>query len=131
MAVGSAGKVEQRCLAAVGVSHQCHVDASVLLQGQMLQIVVRVGFRGDEFLLKVGRHAVVLVFGCREHLNHVCLLAAQAHLVSHQLVFHRILQGSIQQHLYRLSLHKTHFDNTLAEATVTLNLHDDGTLARL
>ena len=63
------------------------------------------------------------------HLYHLSLLAAQAHLISQQLIFHRVLQGGIEQHLYRLTLHKAHFDNALTKSAVTMHLHDDCTFA--
>ena len=75
--------------------------------------------------------AASLGFLLRQDVNHLSLLAAQTHLIAHQLVLHRVLQRSIQQHFHRLTLDESHFYDTLAESAVTLYLHDDSTLTRL
>ena len=64
-------------------------------------------------------------------LYQLCLMAAQAHLIAHDLVLHRILQGGIQQDFHGFSLDKAHLNDALAETTVTINLHDDTLLACL
>ena len=65
----------------------------------------------------------------RNHFDVVSLLMAQTYFVAHQFVFHRILQGSVQEYLYLLTLDESHLDDTLAESTMTLHLDNNATFA--
>ena len=113
----------------------------MLAQSHVLQIVIRVVLGVDVlvaavFLLHLhalGKCRTIqrLLFGFREHLNHLCLLTAQTDLIAHELVLDRVLQGGIQHHFYRFTLDKAHFDDALAEATMTIYLHDDCVLTVL
>ena len=113
----------------------------MLAQSHVLQIVIRVVLGVDVLVaavfllhlhaLGICRTIQRLLFGFREHLNHLCLLTAQTDLIAHELVLDRVLQGGIQHHFYRFTLDKAHFDDALAEATMTMYLHDDCVLTVL
>ena len=45
MAVGPRGIVEERCLAAVGIAYECHVNCTALSLGDMLKVIVLVEWR--------------------------------------------------------------------------------------
>ena len=118
MPVGTAGEVEERRLAAVGVAYQCHVDGAALLQGCVLHVVVGVvGFYERRLYRRLEVGLVRLFLGY--HLNHFCLLPTQRHLVAHELVLHGVLQRGVEQHLYRLALDEAHLDDSLAESAVS------------
>jgi hypothetical protein len=68
-----------------------------------------------------------LFFG--HHLNEVGLAMAQTHLVTHNLVFHGVSEGSVEQHLYLLAFDKAHLDNSFAEASMAGYFDDDAALA--
>ena len=127
MAMGTRGKIKERGLATVGVSHQGDIDHAALLHGLMPDIVVLVdagifsqrevrGLNGG-----IGRH----------HLDIVSLLMTQTDLIAHQLVLHGILQRRIEQHFHFRTLDESHLDDTLAESTMTQHLDDDTFLACL
>ena len=85
MSVSSAGIVEERRLAAVGVTHQCHVQCAVFMQSHVLQIVVGVTFRrnGKVKLRQVRRQFLCRhLVGC-QYLNHLSFLTAQTYFVAH------------------------------------------------
>ena len=124
----SAGEVEERGLAAVGIADECHVDGSALAQGLVAQVVVRM-VAGVERHGRISR--LLLPRLLRHHFNQLGLLAAQAHLVAHQLVLHGIVQRGVEQHLHEFSPHEAHLNDALAEATVPVNLHDDTMLTSL
>ena len=171
MGMRSAGIVEERRLAAVGVAHQCHLDGAATPHGFVVQFLVVprsvflvsgsgglvsgsiffVSGSGDRgagsdiaFIACLGSILVpshlrtfvptrVFLALCRiaHHLYHRCLLVAQRHLIAHQLVFHRVLQRCVEQHLHGLALDESHLNDALAESSATAHLHDDTTLACL
>ena len=118
MSVGTTGIVEERGLATVGITHEGYIDGAALLQGDMLQEVVLVfcfidggSYRCLGLFLLTG-----LFLG--DDLDHICLLMAERHLVAHQLVFYRVLQRCVQQHLNLFTFHETHLNDALTETTV-------------
>ena len=50
---------------------------------------------------------------------------AERHLVTHNLVFHWVLEWGVKEYIYLLALDESHLDDSLSEATVTGNLDDD------
>ena len=60
-----------------------------------------------------------------DNLYHVGLLVAERHLITHNLVFHGVLQWGVEQHLHHLTLDESHLDNTLAESTMSEHLYDN------
>ena len=131
--MGTAGIVEERRLAAVGVAHQCHIDDTALAQGPVLQVVVLM-LRTRKHQSLAARRVLLLATAelfFRDNFYHLGLLPAQRDFVAHDFIFHGVLQRSIQQHFHLLSLHETHFDDALAESAVARHLYDDGLLASL
>ena len=63
-------------------------------------------------------------FAVGEHLDHIGLAAPQRDVVAHDLIFDRVLQGGIQDHLDPLSADESHFHDAAAEATVSHHLDD-------
>ena len=119
MSAGS--EVEQRRLAAIGIADECHIDG---VTGRMNGIMGRNGH--------ILRFTDILgILGVGTDLNLISLLTAQADLVTHDLIFDRVLQRCAQQHLDTLALDKAHFNNALAEATVSLYLNNIGLVARI
>ncbi len=135
----SRSHVKQRCLAAVGVAHESHVDSAPLLHCRFAQLLVGEGTLISitavyHFgVLNVMVTARVRVSGLffRDYLNHCGLVVAQRHLISHHLVLHGVLQGSVEKHLHGLPLYKSHFDNAFAEAAMAKHLDNDSALACL
>ena len=126
-------EVEERSLSAVGVAHQCHVDYMLLAQCCVFQqafahgTVVGHGVR-QLLLLAVGLFRPLLhvsrLLGCH-HLYLFGFTVAQRNLISHDFVFHGILQRCVEQHLHGLALDESHLDDALAETAVSRHFHDD------
>ena len=57
--------------------------------------------------------------------------ASQRHFISHQGVFHRVIEGSLKHILDCSPLDKPHLYHTFTECAVTKHFHDNGRLARL
>ena len=122
--MGTTCKVEQAGFSTVGIPDQGHIDNLTPFLRSLTKLY------GREWL--IGRvHRVCLpskkgllldfyVPGLflRDDLNEVRLAVAQRDLVAHDLVFHRILQRSIQQYFYQFALDKAHLDDSLTETTV-------------
>ena len=66
-----------------------------------------------------------------EHFDHIGLLMAERYFIAHQFVFHGILQGRVQKHLYLLALDESHLDDALTEATMAMYLYDYAAFACL
>ena len=87
---------------------------------------IGLGFIGAQLgLLGLGH----LVWG--NHLDHVGLAVAQRHLVAHDAVFYRVVQGRVEQYLHFLALDKSHLDDTLAKAAMAHHLDDNALFASL
>ena len=131
----SAGVVEERRLAAVGVAHQGHVNhVAALASGFHQAVVDRNVFHGILLLVVVGvaqTLAVRLYFRGRDDFNQLRLAATQRHLVAHEAVFHRVVKGRVEQRLNRLAAYESHFHNAFAEAAVAQHLHNHAFLACL
>ena len=127
--MGAGCKVEERCLAAVGVAHQGYVDYLASAQGGIGQLLV-----GNVAGWCYGCHAGgVCQCGCGQghvylvgshHLYMVGLAAPQRHLVAQYLIFYRVLQGGVLEHFHHLAFDETHLHNTLAETSMTGDLDD-------
>ena len=106
-----AGIVEERCLAAVGVAHECHVDFLVLALGYAEQPVLAIVLQRQGLRLHRERSVALCLVSATgvpktfvlspqlslaQHLNQRSLVVAQAHFVAHKSVFHRVLQGRIE-----------------------------------
>ena len=113
--MGSAGKVEQGCLTAIRIAHQCHIDGLVALLGLGMQVPDRHGLlvvSGRVYIdgalrtpgIRIASRvvAVRVLTGCsglrclgslriRHHLNHLCLVVTQRNLITHDFVFHGVL----------------------------------------
>ena len=68
-----------------------------------------------------------LVLG--NHLNHVGLRVAQTNLITHDTVFHGVLEWGVEQHLHGLAFDKAHFHHTFAKSAMPHHLDDDACLA--
>ena len=44
----------------------------------------------------------------------VSFAVAELHLIAHYLVFHRVLEWGVQEHIYLLPLDESHLDDSLA-----------------
>ena len=66
-----------------------------------------------------------------DHLDLRSLSTAEGNLIADYLIFDRIPERGVKYHLDLVASHKTHLDYSLTETTVTVNLHDHGTLTRL
>ena len=119
--MGTRCKVEERCLATVGIAYQRHING---MTGRMLGIM---GCAGHILRFRDVCSLVLIL----SHLNLLGLLTSQADLVAHDLVFHGVLQGSTLQHVHALPLDKAHFNDTLAEASVSLHLNNIRLVASL
>ena len=75
--------------------------------------------------LRCGRCHHLLGFCLAYDFYLVRLLAAQAYLVSDYLVFDGVFQRGVQHHFHAFALYKAHFNDSLAEAAVSVYLHDD------
>ena len=136
--------VEQRGFTAVGVAHQRHRDSPCAACHHLVDARAAscVGFRGREFLVlfRFSDRLVVMIVAmttlisaaCEvfvgltvgEHLDHVGLAAAQRDVVTHDLVFDRVLQGRVQEHFDPLSADESHLHNAAAEASVPHHFDD-------
>ena len=114
MLVSAAYKIEQRCLAAVGIAYQGDVDDFVLAGsgGDVSAFMFGLVFR----LFSI---VVVVPFVDIAHLNQVCLGPAQRHLIVHQRELDGILQRCVQHHRDLAALDKPHFHDALAEGAMT------------
>ena len=134
MLMGTRDEIEERCLAAVGVSHERHIDVVALADGSVFQLLVggRLGGMGVcacvgfYFGLDIGLCLGDLSGG--NHLNLVGLAMAQRNLISHNTVFHRVVERRIEQHLHFLALDKSHFYDALAKAAVSKHFDDNAFL---
>ena len=129
MLVRAAGDVEQRGLPAIGVAHQRHVDGAPFAQGHALQRFV---VQGDVLVQSLGRlflpeQGLGLLFA--DDFYHLGLLPAEGNLVPHHLIFNRVLQRGVEQHLHRLPLDEAHLHDALAEAAVAQHLDYNAFLA--
>ena len=128
MGMRTRGIVEKRGLATVGVAHQGHMNGAALAHCLTLKTNGRIVLHAFVIGNRLGLHIAerrLLQTALVDHFNLFCLLMAQRHLVAHHLIFHRILQRGIHQHLHRFSLHKAHLDDALAETTVAQHFDDD------
>ena len=127
MTVGARGVVEERGLAAVRVTYQCHVDRAALLHGLVVDVVILVtmviGREPESSRLK-GRVG-------RDYLDIVGLLMTETDLVAHQFVFHGILKGCIKEHLYFLALDESHLNDAFTDSTMALYLNNHTAFAGL
>ena len=134
------GEVEERCLAAVRVAHECHADGTALAvggirqlgRGQLLVAAVsgvgrQGGVAGRTDLCFLQPAGLLL----REHFDLVGLAVAQADFIAHDFVFHGVAQGGVEQHLDGLALDESHLDDAFPESAVSQYLHDDAGLAGL
>ncbi len=150
--------VEQRSLARVGITHQSHRKAFAGARDELFDaagIVVFVDRRkpaaplGMNHAQRVetkrirtlggrvditpartlaGEQALCLAIG-DDH-DHLGLLAAQRHVVSHDTVFDWVLQRRIEQNIHTLPPYETHLHYAAAETAVTHYLDDGGRFAR-
>lgn len=111
--MGTGGEIEQRGLSAVRITHQSNGDDRLLL-----------------FLLSLLRNVTAAGYLLGSlHLYHLGLLAAQTNLITHDVVFDRVLQRSVEQHFDGLSLDKSHLQDAFTEASVSFDFHDYSLLA--
>ena len=126
--MSSAGVVEERSLAAVGITYQGHGECLAFAVGQSFQLffgelnVLGNGLAPPHLIANVA--GLGLCFSLAHHLYHSCLIMPQAYFVAHQLVLHGVLQGRVEQCLHRLSLDEAHFDDAFAETSVAAHLYD-------
>ena len=145
--VRSRGKVEERCLATVGVSHQCHVYHTPLMACRLLHLffaIVVFGCCLSGHIVRFGVYvwAIFAVFRFvvgrvdkfgfffRNHFNHLRLVVAERNFVTKYLVFHGVLKGRIEQYLDGLALDKAHFDDAFPKTTMAHNFHHNGFFSR-
>ena len=121
--------IEKGCLSAVRISNKSHLDdlASFLRQVGHLSfyIILSCGIKGWK-RLPFGKHA--LRFGLADHLDLGSLFTTKRHLITYYLIFDRIPERGIQDHLDLVALHETHFNYPFTEASMAVHLHDDTTL---
>ena len=145
--VSTRSKVEEGSLAAVRISHQCHVDDAVesfcflfsqgfvagivfsfshehLVAERLLVAIVGIYyFRGNYllavFFFRLAELCIVLGFINGNHLDMVGFAVSERHLVTHNLVFHWVLEWGVKEYIYLLALDESHLDDSLSEATVS------------
>ena len=140
-------EVEERCLSAVGVSHQCHVYHAPLVACRLLHLFFTIALVGcrrlrlvvpfgvcDQCVFGVFRfvvgHVDKLGLFFRNHFNHLRLVAAERNFVTKYLVFHGVLKGRIEQHLHGFTLDKAHLYDAFSKTTVAQNFHHNGLFSR-
>ena len=139
MCTGS--KVEERRLATVWVTNECHIDDFALAIGGIgefgrRQCVVRFirDIIGEGTLLRFIISLSLFHLACLFSANNLDLVGftvSQAHLVAHDFIFNRVTQRCIQQHFNLLSLYESHFNDSFSEASMTQNLHNNTCLSGL
>ena len=125
--MSAAGHVEKARLAAVGVAHEDGIYLLALLPRHTV----------EDVLTAVCHHSLEGGVSCfplfgfllTHHLYEVCLCLAQAHLIVHYLICHRVAQRSVEHHLHCLPLDESHLDDSLAKTAVAHDAHDDARLA--
>ena len=134
MLMGTRDEIEERCLAAVGVSHERHIDVVALADGSVFQLLVGGSAGGVGVCACVGFYFGLDIGLCLgdlsggNHLNLVGLAMAQRNLISHNTVFHRVVERRIEQHLHFLALDKSHFYDAFAKAAVSKHFDDNAFL---
>ena len=117
--------IEKRCLAAVRITHQCHVDGAPFAQCQSFEFFVAHRQVFGQTAMKVGLQFRLFGFLLAHHLNHGSFLSAQGYFISHHLVFYRVFERRIKQYLHGFAFDKSHLYNALAESSMPKHLYDD------
>ena len=78
--------------------------------------------------LNVAEH--LCLFG-RYNLNVISFGASQRHLVTHNLVFHGVLEWGVEQYVNALALDEPHLNNSFPETSVAFHFYYYATLASL
>ena len=132
MFMASGSHVEERCLAAVGIAHQSDSDDLPALFRQRshlpFQPCLILGVQRRQ-RFPCGKHLLRLTFA--DDLDLGRLGPAQRYLVSDYLIFDRVPQRSIKDHLDLIAPHETHFYYPLAESSMAVDLDDDSTFSCL
>ena len=122
--------IENRCLAAVGVTNQCHVYHIVPVC--------------DDFALRavnavksvaVLAHRECTECGCRckflfclvlgQNLNHGSLVASQQHIVAHYMVLYGVVHGGVEYRFHLLATYEPHLHYALTEPAVSGESHNN------
>ena len=136
MLVASRSDVEKRSLAAVRVPHQGNADDVPAFLCQMLHLFFQhpglLAVGGFKRGLRQGsRCHHFLCFGLAYDLYLVRFLAAQTDLVADDFVFYRVFERRVQYHFHAVAFHKAHFNDSFAEASVSVHLYYDTVLSCL
>ena len=139
MLVAARDGIEERRLAAVGIADQRHGDrparagdhlvhrrAGSLIRRTSARFALGIGFGPAAGLtaapLLLGEKLARLGIGDDNH--HVGLAAPERNVVTHDFVFDRVLERSVQNHLDTLAAHKAHLHDAAAEPAVPRHLDD-------
>ena len=118
--------IEKRRLATIGIADQCDIDHTTMCRDHLLDLLLLAHHVAIGQLID---HIVSLSLG--DNLDHLGLAAAQRNLIVHNLIFDRVTQGRIENHLDTLAAHESHLHNPATEATITQHFEYDGRLPGL
>ena len=131
-------KVEQRCFSAIGITHEGNVNGASLFHGHVMQplfshLIVLAFFFASSlqgcFVTTIHGFGLFSLQGLglfgRYDFDHIGLFVSERHFIAHNLIFYRVLQWGIEQHLHHLSLDESHFNDTFSESTMSEHLYDN------
>ena len=115
--------IEQTGLSAVGITHKCYENILALRFCYCMTEVTIISHNAwSSCLLLVPLFCFLLSY----NLHHISFSTTQTHLIVHHFVFHRILQRSVQHHLYLSTLDEPHLNDAFPESSVTIHLGNHG-----
>ena len=125
MFMAARGNVEQGGLAAVRIADQGDADDMVPLLGQFGHLPVDQGlFVGFHPFQGMFDGDVLLRFFFADDLDHPRFLPAEGEFVAQDLVLDRVLERGVEHHRDLLPGDESHFDQTFAETSVTIDFCD-------
>ena len=120
--VRTAGEVEQRRFAAVGIPHQRHVDRS---SGFVSEPVGRLVFPDHLYRRTGGSFVRTPVF---RHFDQFRFAAPQGDMVPHDFILDGIQKRSVFNHRHPFAADESHLRNTFTERPVAEHFRDDAAL---
>ena len=124
--VATRQSIEQRSLATIWITDQCDIDHSTTSRYHLFDLLL---FGHHVAISQLINH--ILSLGLGDHLDHLSLATTQRDLIAHNLIFDRITQRGIENHLDTFAAHETHLHNPATESTVTQYFENDGRLSGL
>ena len=131
MLMTAGSHIEKRCLAAVRITHQGHLDDLSSLLGQCGHLPLDPILPRLKRRQRLERRAHKLCLALTDHLDLVRLVTTERNLISDDLILDGILQRGIKDNLHLIALDKAHLDDAFTETAVTVNFHDHATLTRI